>query len=410
MKKKNIKLKKLIISIFIFAFAAALVVYAIINLNKGPEKWTGLHSGFVSASTQHKALVVSEEIVFKTLNQGQISNAETEGKRVKKGQVIATLITSENTVPSEKDEVTSETIKENENPVTSDEKSADKESIKKDTVKLYQELNDTLKKQNNSKAKNIKRELLYKLDYLQKIDNLNQKSIDNYNVFEKFVGSNLAESNQEFNIIATESGIVSYYIDKFHGKLNFENRYNIDYDNVFSNPPIPENVLGKNLQKGDAALKIVYNLKWHLMCKCSLDDLDTFKQDKVLKLQIGGNTFDGTVVDKFMAKNTGIVVFEINEASDYMINSRLLDVTIVKDEMSGVVIPRNAIFTENEVKGVYIKGVSGEKIFRPIEIIGQNDEGFIVTESSYTLTDEAGTIKTIDTVTSKDSVLLNGSE
>ncbi len=391
--------KSLLTRLLFTAVVVAVVIFAIIKISEGPEKWVGVHSGFISSNTQHKALVMNDEIIYKALNSGSITNPESEGKRVKKGQIIATFVSSGNA-----ESESSDNSDANE-PVINAEK-VDKTQVKDEITSLYKTLNEALKAGDNAKAKSVKKELIYAIDYLKKINRGENSSNEVYNAFEKLVGSNSAEQGQEFNIIAAESGIISYFIDNLDGKMMFANRYNIDYKKIFEERPYPENVLNNSIFKGDGVLKIIYNLKWHLMCEASMEDLDTFQQDKLLKIQVGAEILEGTVVDKFMAGETGIVAFEINESSDLMTKSRILDVTIIKDEMTGAVIPENSVVTVDGVSGVYVKGVSGEKVFRPIEILGRNKEGLIVSSGSFSYVDDSGEMRTVDTVKNDDSVMI----
>ncbi len=382
-----------------------IVFFAINKYQQMGEKWVGVESGYISISSKHRGLIIADEIVYKTLCAGYIENAENEGQRIKRSQNIATFIAKEGNYASidnntNETDITADMIEEKEDV------SIDKNQVQLDADKLYADLKAHLKNGNNKEAKNIKRELNYTLEHLKKLENDSYVDTSSFNENEKYIGSKEASDEQAFNIISSESGIVSYYTDELTGKLSYENRYKLNYQKLFNEPHDFVNNINRKLNKDEKLLKLIYKQKWHLLCESSLEDLDTYKIDDKLTIYGNGEEFDAVIVDKFKSKDIGIICLEIAQVSDKLNQSRIINVTIESDEVAGVLIPPNAIVTENYVKGVYVKGLEQEKIFRPVQILGHEDEYTIVSEGSYTYKDENGSLKTVDTVNRNDKVLV----
>ncbi len=403
--KKKLNYKKLFKTIFMLAAIIFIVFFAIKKYQQMGEKWLGVESGYISISSKHRGLIITDEIVYKTLCPGYIENAENEGKRIKRSQNIATFIAKDqiaSNAPTDTNtnKSTSDNIEEKETV------SIDKNQVKLDADKLYASLKESLKKGDNKAAKNIKRELSYTLEHLNKLENDTYIDNSSFNENERYIGSKEATDEQVFNIISSESGVISYYTDELTGKLNYQNRYKLNYQKLFNEPHNFTNNINRNLGQDEKVLKLIYKQKWHLLCESSLEDLDTYKIDDNLTIYGNGEEFDAVIVDKFKSKDIGIICLEIAQVSDSLNQSRIINVTIESDEVAGVLIPPNAIVTENYVKGVYVKGLEQEKIFRPIQILGHEDEYTIVSEGSYTYKDENGALKTVDTVNRNDKVLV----
>ncbi len=403
--KKRLNYKKLLKAIFILVAIIFIVFFAINKYQQMSEKWVGVESGYISISSKHRGLIIVDEIVYKTLCSGYIENAENEGKRIKRSQNIATFIAKKGVYDDAPTDQNQEKI-EADNIENKEDVSIDKNQVKLDADKLYTDLKEHLKNGNNKEAKNIKRELDYTLEHLKKLENDTYVDTSSFNENEKYIGSKEADDEQAFNIISSESGIISYYTDELTGKLNYENRYKLNYQKLFNEPDNFVNNINRKLNKDEKVLKLIYKQKWHLLCESSLEDLDTYKIDDKLTIYGNGEEFDAVIVDKFKSNDIGIICLEIAQVSDKLNQSRIINVTIESDEVAGVLIPPNAIVTENYVKGVYVKGLEQEKIFRPVQILGHEDEYTIVSEGSYTYKDENGNLQTVDTVNRNDKVLV----
>ncbi len=407
--KRRINYSKLIRNVVILAVSIFAIVYVIKKINAGGEEWVGVESGYISISSKHRGLIITDEIVYKTLCPGYIENAENEGKRIKKSEVIASFISTND---AEKNKTNADTKQEDSKDekdiiaTTEENVSIDKNQVKLDADKLYADLKNKLKNGENKEAKRIKRELAYTLEHLNKLDKDTMVSKSSFNENEKYIGSKDASFEQHFNIISSESGVVSYYIDNLAGKLKYEDRYKLNYQKLFNEPHDFVNNINRKVQKNEKLLKLMYKQKWHLLCESSLEDLDTYKIDDEITIYSNNEEFDAIIVDKFKSKDIGILCLEIAQVSNNLNNSRIINLTIESDEVAGILIPPHAIVSKDYVKGVYVKGLEDEKIFRPIEILGHEDEYTIVSEGSYTYKDENGGLKTVDTVNRNDKVLV----
>lgn len=406
--RRRFKYGKLIKWILILLVIGALGSFAYKSYKNMGERWVGVESGFISISSNHRGLIITDEIVYRTLNAGQLENTENEGARIKKSQVIGTFVTggaageSQLPAPATNEEENAALLNEEDGK----DVSIDKNQVKLDADNLYAELKSKLKNRENKEAKEIKRKLVYTLEHLNKLGKKTYTANANFNENEKFIGFKDALTEQSFNIISTESGVVSYFIDDLTGKLKYEDRYNLNYEKLLNDKHDFVNNINRKVNRNDKLLKIIYKQKWYLLCESSLEDLDTYKIDDKLHIHYNRENFDAVIVDKFKSKDLGILCLEVSQVLESLNSSRVINVTIESDEVSGVKIPPEAIVSEHYIKGVYVKGPDEEKIFRPIQILGYEGDLAIVSEGSYTYRDESGGLKTVDTVNRNDKILI----
>lgn len=406
--------------------------YFAISLLSGPaDKWVALKESFVTVSTEHNAVIVLKEVVYKSLNSGFLEKAEEEGKRVKKGQIIASLVTTMDAAdearskeevkpePDQEEELNAQEQTEDEAEAESEKKPADgakeeksetpvhKDGIRADALSTFQALNEALKARDTASALKLKRELQYKLNTLEKSENNPGLSVVEN---ERYIGSASAKQGEKFSVICSEPGQLSYYIDEYSGKLHMEQYYDFDYDRLFN-----EDIVGKNMRKAefkrsDPVFKVISPTKWHIICELGMDDMESFSTQEKLSVILNGRELKGEVQDEFVINNRALVLIEMREPINFTEDGRRTRVTIVHDKIAAVVIPFEALTSEGREQGVYVKGINGEKVFRPVDIKHSNEEGYVVTSGSYTVKHEDGSFKTVDTVTSMDEVLVKHSK
>ncbi len=400
--KKKINFKSIIRNIIIF-LVIAIIGFVLGQKYISDDKWVEVDSQSISISSNHTAIVVTDDVVYTTLNAGYLENKEEEGKRIKKGQVIGTFVVTAANNPDNAGQNL-----QDDNLLYADTVEVDKNKIKLNADKLYEDMKRELKNGNNFEAKKLKRELEYTIEHLNRLNNHTFVQKSEFEENKKTIGSSSASPEQKFTIISSDAGILSYYVDNLSGKLRFEDRHRIDYDRLFNTSNIIVNRSGEKIKQNEKVLKIILDKKWYLLCQSTLDDLDRYKIDDKLNLYINNEEFDSVVVDKFMSKNTGIICLEIQKLSEKIAASRLLNVSLVSKEVTGVLIPQESIVRKDGVKGVYVRGIDGEELFRPIQILGTSNDNIVVSENSYIYKDENGELNTVDTVSRKDKVLVKG--
>ena len=89
-------------------------------------------------------------------------------------------------------------------------------------------------------------------------------------------------------------------------------------------------------------------------------------------------------------------------------DKRIVDVELVKSRHEGLKVPIKSISEKDGIKGVYIKDISGIIKFRPIEILGKNEEYAIISSGDKNNNiNIKGSDEVVKTVKLFDEILLN---
>lgn len=180
-------------------------------------------------------------------------------------------------------------------------------------------------------------------------------------------------SKIEIITYAPESGIVSLDIDGFEDLLvphKAEDISHAQLQAVRENTRKP--VEPKYVNANEPVLKIIDNFSWYI----------ALKPEKQLK---EGRNYYIKLADNNMVKarltsinKEGIGFFLINTDLDSLLDSRKIKVEVMLGTYSGTMIPKNALFTnEDGEKGVYIIE-RGKRRFKPVELVFEDEYNIIV--------------------------------
>ncbi len=385
-----------------------VIVYSFRYFTAGKKTWVEIESTSASIRRDVKGLIVTDSLVYKTYNTGVINEPKEEGSTIKNGAYVGTFICTKDAsleeVEVEKVEDISK-IKLSKNAVLN--------LVEED----FERLKTALRDGNKAEAKEIKLDLAYNLEFLDKLSDNSEFEFNNVSdVPIKMIGSTEAKANEEFKLISAESGYISYYVDKYDGIISYDGRYGFKYDEIFGSISDPVTTLGTTLRPNQVAFKIIGKDKWHLLLDMKIEDLDKFSIERKINLDFLDKNVVGIVVDKYKTQSNGILAVEVDVFFGEFFQKRIVDVSVGLNEIVGLKIPVLAVeYDENGNKGVFVSTVDGDEVFRPVEIIDENplkgdDEElyYIVTPNVITTVDEAGNSQSIDTVSVGDKVLVRG--
>ncbi len=404
MNRKRYNYRAIFIAVIITLVAVLSIYYIYYFITKGSKKkWVELNPGTTSISRQVEGIILTDSLVYKTHNTGVLESSIENDTRINNGELVGNFICQKDgsyenyTINSSNQDIET-SIKLN------------KEAIVGDVNSDFERLKSALKNSDKSTAIALKRDLIYNLEFLEKFDDVNSAFVGNVNIPVKMIGSSTAKWGDKFPIVATEAGFVSYYVDEYDGIINYEDRYGLDYEKIFNSNVVPQSTLERELHPNDVVLKLIGQKKWHLLLKMDTEDLDNFFIENRLEVTISGEQIVGIIVDKYKSKDIGILALEIDNYNSMLFNKRIVSADIKLDEVTGIEVPKAAIeYDSNGEQGVFVSGVDGDEIFRPVEILKQDgSDVVVVTPDVFTKTDVEGNVITIDTVSSGDKVLIRG--
>ncbi len=349
----------------------------------------------IPIATEHKAILLRDEKLIKSMSGGSFAPLAINGERVKLNQKLG-VFTVKDLGEQQEQNVDNQLLE-----------LVDAEQIKAEVDQLFKQLADALREKQYINAKAIKGELDLKLGRLNRL--LASDSESAYNDLDSSLAIGKEEAVQigaEIEIAATNAGTVTYLIDGYESILNYDNRYKINYAEVFANVVEVKDKSLSNINRGEAFLKIISPFDWYLACEIEREQLFDFKLGDEILISIHKQDLKGEVVDVFEAGEKGILLVSMRSQPLDFYAYRVADVKIKRNEVRGVKIARNCLVKKNERDGVFQIDEKKQIYFTPIEIIEELDDAVIAKESSFSQVDASGKTKQIPTLKHGDKVVV----
>jgi len=238
-----------------------------------------------------------------------------------------------------------------------------------------------------------------------------KESIDSLiNKREELINDNNKSKVVEYS---KKAGIISFSIDgleEIYGVSKIEELEPNDFKIIEQQK---SEIKNNDLVKlGDSVCKIINGYKWYVMVKVDINEFSELKENENLYIRINDDSrkIKSKIHKINKSKEEMLIIFELDDYCHEFYNERYIDVKIIKDTYKGLMIPNDTIFEKDGLKGVHIKGISGIVKFRPIKIIGANDEYTIVSEGQNKLieVETNGNAQKMYTIQLFDEVYLNG--
>ncbi|MGF7057306.1 putative membrane fusion protein [Brassicibacter mesophilus] len=362
-----------------------LVFRIIPTLITGNSKTVTVEIGELEDVVAVKGIILKDETVYKSEAQGRISFNKNEGDKVGKGIKILEVTKNGNDSYLKQ-------INEIDKQIASMTQSGDsKEVFKQDIDKnqanienIIKEIQEGVIDEDYQRVNDLKDQLFQKMDKHQIITGQKTLAAENIESLKKKKQQLLDDKNKLKTVrYSDKAGILSYNIDgleEIYGAKKLDEykpddfkTINVQQTNVSNNSEV---------NPGDSVFKIIDNYKWYIMAKVDNDIFSDLKEGKRLFLEIGEEEkkISANVVEVNSSKSDMIIIFKVDDYLYRFYNERYIDVKILRNTYEGLMIPNEAITEKDGLKGVYIKDISGIVKFRPIKVLGSNDEYTIVSE------------------------------
>lgn len=148
-------------------------------------------------------------------------------------------------------------------------------------------------------------------------------------------------------IKASESGVVTYYIDGYEKKTP-ETLSEDDFDT--SEYKKTSLASGDILDTGSTVYKLIADENWHIVCKISKDQAAQLEEEESIRFTINGSSNEYKSTFSLISKGNDIFYLDIS-LNKYMvdyINERFLSIEIILNKIEGLKVPNSALL-EKEV-------------------------------------------------------------
>ncbi len=328
-------------------------------------------NGEISESFSAEGIIIKNETPVLSPVDGKVQLLVKTGERVRVGTPLFIVTTDEKQREHYQREIADieEKIKTLEDSVGSSSMSLN--LVNKSIESTTEKIKEATESGEFDKVKLLKDELARLTKEKEKLLEANEANLN-------LLKQQLEQTKEDLSKIeiityAPESGIVSLDIDGFEDLLvphKAEDISHVQLQAVRENTRKP--VEPKDVNANEPVLKIIDNFSWYI----------ALKPEKQLK---EGIEYYIKLADNNMVKarltsinKEGIGFFLINTDLDSLLDSRKIKVEVMLGTYSGTMIPKNALFTnEDGEKGVYIIE-RGKRRFKPVELVFEDEYNIIV--------------------------------
>jgi putative membrane fusion protein len=369
-KKRKTNIFNFILLLLFLSF----VIYLIDNWRVTQETYV-LHEDTLEIILEIEAAAIKDERIVYALNDGDISIFKKQGDRVKSGILIAQQFNDYN----------SKTI--------SDELNIINEII---SVKQGNKVsNDKVGSSYNNKIKNDLQNALFSKDYQYVITAVNNLDTNDFNFrysgYESYTLEELINhrdslrknvSSDKISYYSPGGGIVSYSFDGLEMVYAVDRLLEINLNDVRKLNYQNYSTLNKTIKNNEPIYKIIDNFDWFLAFEINKSDMNDIRDKKNLKIRLKkiDKVINTTVFRIQDYGEKSLLILQTDKFLHDYIDERYVKVDLILNEFSGLKIHKESIVEKDGLIGVYVSDTNKVVRFRPVEIIGENEEYAIVNE------------------------------
>ena len=206
-----------------------------------------------------------------------------------------------------------------------------------------------------------------------------------------------------------KNGIVSYYLDGWEEKLYPEAIADLTLSEFEELDIKPENSVRESTEKDEPLFKVVTSDTWYIVFPIPMEKLSQYKEGYSVTLVFDDGEVTGKVDDIIGTEDTKLIAVSCKKFYANFAKIRQTTGRIITSSYEGLSVPTSAVATVDGQQGVYIKNLSNDYDFVPIEILTADDERTLITPDSFTIEDENGESKKVSSVSLYDEVLRDAS-
>lgn len=392
---KRLLLTGLVIAVFIY-----LVVWGVMRALTPNQTYKAVYDTLDVEKSAKGIILRLEHLVSSGLN-GSVEWYVKEGDKVKKTQRIASVLVENNQVTAVSQETLLSKVK------NKDILKIDMGKVDEEITALKDEVYTASEKGDYKRIKEIQKELVLKMSRRKKLVDSQNFLEDSVSSFKKSIfTANDVQIGKTIDLDSPETGLVTFQTDGFEDTITMDNLYNLDYDLLVASQSNAGVWGSASVHSGDPMIKIIDTDNWYLLCLVDLSDLDAYEKNKEIGIKIDDEVYNGKIQDSFENNAKGVVVIKMIDSYERFQSVRFLDVRLVQGNFQGLKIMKNSIITVNGVQGVYTVSSERKAVFRPIKILGYNDENAVI-KQGYITQLENGETKRIKTVDLNSDIVIN---
>ena len=223
-----------------------------------------------------------------------------------------------------------------------------------------------------------------------------------------------ALTNNKVPVFSPKSGYVSYVFDGLEDTFKYDEAINIMPSSLHN---LEEVIVNSNktssVNVDDKLLKVINNFEYYMVCLVNNSDISTYKEGSYIRVKFDN---DDQIVFGYIEKinsssEESAIIISFDDFFYKVYNKRIVDAKLIKNIYQGLRVEKEAVIEQNGITGVFVKDISNIIKFFPIQIIGSNDEYYMVSQGEIIAEGERGRITVNEniysTVKAFDKVVLD---
>ncbi|MGN0702044.1 MAG: HlyD family efflux transporter periplasmic adaptor subunit [Lentihominibacter sp.] len=190
------------------------------------------------------------------------------------------------------------------------------------------------------------------------------------------------------------SGVFSTEIDGYEKYFSIDNLDKINKEKTEALSLGKLELDRKSVVKGEPIFKISGDDKWYVVCWLDKEDAGKYSEGEDVRLAVGEDTLDGKVYSKNKEGEFVKTVLYLNVYYEDFCRARVLDMTIVQSNTTGLIVDNECIIEKDGQQGVYVKTKDGDTYFKPIKVKISNGEQSVIYDSVF-INDEYEQVETV---------------
>ena len=223
-----------------------------------------------------------------------------------------------------------------------------------------------------------------------------------------------ALTNNKVPVFSPKSGYVSYVFDGLEDTFKYDEVINIMPSSLHNLEEVIVNSNKTNsVNVDDKLLKVINNFEYYMVCLVNNSDISTYKEGSYIRVKFDN---DDQIVFGYIEKinsssEESAIIISFDDFFYKVYNKRIVDAKLIKNIYQGLRVEKEAVIEQNGITGVFVKDISNIIKFFPIQIIGSNDEYYMVSQGEIIAEGERGRITVNEniysTVKAFDKVVLD---
>ena len=206
-----------------------------------------------------------------------------------------------------------------------------------------------------------------------------------------------------------KTGIVSYYLDGWEDELYPDMIADMTLSEFEELDISPEDSVRESTEKDDPLFKVITSDTWYIVFPIPMSKLANYKEGYTVTLVFDDGEVTGKVADIVGTEDTKLISVACKKFYESFARIRQTTARIITSSFEGLSVPATAVCRLEDQDGVYIKNLSNDYDFVPVEILASDEEKAIITPDSFTVTGEDGESRRIKSVSLYDEVLRDAS-